>query len=590
MAADLSDFDAESIGRLPSSKLVVFILSTFGEGDPSDSTADLWEWLTKSTPTNLKNLRYVAFGLGNRNYKYYNRVVDVVTEALLNAGARALLPVGRADDSNGATEEDFMEWRDSLCQVLQQDLGYLRREIAYEPTICVTEDDSLTPIDLHLGDPTEVRPSYLKSPESSVVALPLVKAEELFAPSANRNCLHMEFDLSAFPEIKYMTGDHMAIYPSNPEEEVRRLLRVLGAEDRKAVPLLVSALDTATKLSVPSPTTLQALFQYYLEICAPVSRDTVISLCHFAPNAEAMNFLHCLGSSKDAYSDHILRHHITIARLLEQAGQGNGIWTALPISVLVETLPPLRPRHYSISSSSVVQARQVSITAIVDARQVHTDSSERILGLTTNYLLALKNTVNQEEGFRSQSTGLTYALQGPGNALKDGKIFAQIRRSKFKLPVIASRPIVMIAAGTGIAPFRGFLQERARLHSIGREVGKMILFFGCRRSKEDYLYEKELNEMESSFNGRLDIITAFSREQERKIYVQDRVEEHAETVVQMLRSDAVLYVCGAAAMAREVSKKIGDAMKRSSQWDDTQLKVWFTRAKRINRWQEDVWG
>ncbi|MCJ1433032.1 hypothetical protein MMC27_002391 [Xylographa pallens] len=592
LAADLSDFDADSIARIPSSKLVIFILSTFGEGDPSDNTADLWEWLTKSTSVNLTNLRYVAFGLGNRNYKYYNRVVDVVTEALSKAGARALLPPGRADDSIGGTEEDFMEWRDSLCQALQRDLGYEQKESAYEPTISVIEDDSLTPIDLHLGEPIQARHSRSKFSvlESSVSALPLVKAEELFASSSNRNCLHIEFDLSGFAEVKYKTGDHMAIYPSNPEEEVSRLLKVLGLEARKNMPLSISALDPATKFSAPSPTTLQALFQHYLEICAPVSRDTVNSLCQFAPTVEAKNFLHRLGNSKEAYSDHILRNHVTIGKLLEQAGQYNNIWESLPITFLVETIPPLRPRYYSISSSSVVQARQASITAIVDSKQIHADSPERILGLTSNYLLALKNAVKQEEKANSDPIGPTYTLEGPNSALEGGKVFAQIRRSKFKLPLIASHPIVMVAAGTGIAPFRAFLQERARLQSMGREVGQMMLFFGCQRSKEDYLYKKELEEINESFNGKLEIVTAFSREQQIKIYVQDRVEEHAEKVVGMLRADAILYICGAAAMAREVSKKVGEAMKRINKWDDSQLKAWCERAKRINRWQEDVWG
>ena len=534
----------------------------------------------------------MAFGLGNRNYKYYNRVVDIVTDALSKAGAIALLPVGRADDSWGGTEEDFMEWRDSLYNALQRDLGYKQKESVYEPAISVIEDDSLTPIDLHLGEPSEVRHSRSKAfvLESSVSALPLVKAEELFASSSKRNCLHMEFDLSGFPEVKYKTGDHMAIYPSNPEEEVSRLLKVLGLEDRKDIPLSISALDPATKFNAPSPTSLRALFQHYLEICAPVSRDTVSSLCQFAPTAEAKNFLHRLGSSKEAYSNHILRNHVTIGRLLGQAGQFNNIWKSLPVTFLVETIPPLRPRYYSISSSSVVQARQVSITAMINSKQIHADSTERILGLTSNYLLALKSAAKQEHKANPDPTGPTYALEGPNGVLEGGKVFVQIRRSKFKLPLVASHPIVMVAAGTGIAPFRAFLQERARLQSMGREVGRMMLFFGCRRSKEDYLYQKELDDIKSIFAGKLEIITAFSREQEKKMYVQDRVEEQAGKVVAMLQSDATLYICGAAAMAREVSKKVGEAMRRSNRWDDAQLKAWCERAKRISRWQEDVWG
>ena len=81
LVADLSDYDADTIAALPKSTLVIFVLSTFGEGDPSDNAAGLWDWLHKGQDAGLKlpGLRYAAFGLGNSNYKYYNRVVDQVT-------------------------------------------------------------------------------------------------------------------------------------------------------------------------------------------------------------------------------------------------------------------------------------------------------------------------------------------------------------------------------------------------------------------------------------------------------------------------------------------------------------------------------
>lgn len=146
----------------------------------------------------------------------------------------------------------------------------------------------------------------------------------------------------------------------------------------------------------------------------------------------------------------------------------------------------------------------------MDVKQLYPESPEHILGLTSNYLLAFKQAIHHEGGPQPHRHGLTYALDGPKNALQGGKVFAQIRKSKFKLPVMASHPIIMVAAGIGIAPFRGFLQERARLLSMGREVGRMLLFFGCRRSDEDFLYKEELGEMVRLFDGKLDIVTAYS--------------------------------------------------------------------------------
>ncbi|KAF2972657.1 hypothetical protein GQX73_g875 [Xylaria multiplex] len=162
IAVDLSDYDPETISQIPNTKLVIFILSTFGEGDPSDNTAGLWRWLHKNSPEiSLPGLQYAAFGLGNSNYKYYNRVVDVVVDSLEKAGATAFIPIGRADDANGGTEEDFLSWKTNLFSVFQEKLGCQEREIIYTPTVAVKEDSSLQPIDLHHGTPIE-RPSGSK--------------------------------------------------------------------------------------------------------------------------------------------------------------------------------------------------------------------------------------------------------------------------------------------------------------------------------------------------------------------------------------------------------------------------------------------
>ena len=132
LTADLSDYDPESIGWISDAKLAVFIIATYGEGDPSDNTACFWDWITKSSDIiSLPNLRYVAFGLGNRNYKHYNRVIDVVADRLDRAQAKSMLPVCRADDSKGGTQEDFMEWKEPMFTLFSNEFGYEEKEMAY---------------------------------------------------------------------------------------------------------------------------------------------------------------------------------------------------------------------------------------------------------------------------------------------------------------------------------------------------------------------------------------------------------------------------------------------------------------------------
>lgn len=605
LSADLSDFDSKTIALLPRSKIAIFILSTYGEGDPSDNAGPFWDWLTKLTDSGaLSSLRYAAFGLGNTQYRYYNRVVDVVDGALQKAGAERLLDVGRADDAAGATEEDFLAWKDDLFTVFVRGLGMRQHEVRYEPQLSVVQDDSLDLADLHLGEPP--RPADKGS--GDVRPVRVRGCRELFR-NTPRNCLHLDLDLTEHPQVTYKTGDHLAVWAMNPDEDVERLLAVLGLADRRGAPLLVQALDKSVRVPVPSPTSVEAVMRHYLEICAPVSRDAVKALAQFAPTEEARGFLAALGEDRASFAKFVADKHLNLGRLLEMAtkqqqqpGGGSTTWTSLPLSFLIETLPKMQPRYYSISSSSVISPRHPTITALVSSTPLATSASTSsstsssspasIPGLATNYLLGLSHSLSPEPAPAPHPAGLTYPLAGPGGALSGGRIYAHVRRSRFKLPAQPSHPLVMVAAGTGVAPFRAFLAERARMLQIGKEVGEMVLFFGCRRPDEDYIYREELEGFGRELGGRLRIVTAFSREEGApKTYVQDRVRELGADVVRLvLEGGASVYMCGRASMAREVGGVVGELVGKENGWGQEQIKEWTERMKRSRTWQEDVWG
>jgi NADPH-ferrihemoprotein reductase len=587
MTADLSDYDPDSVGMIPDSKLAIFILSTYGEGDPSDNTAEFWDWIHKTQNVSLSNLRYVAFGLGNSNYKFYNRVVDVVVEALDRFGADSLMPIGKANDAEGTTQEDFMSWKEDLFATFKQQLGFQEGEVKYMPTLSVQEDESLEPIDLHHGEPDNRRDSFKPSAQCSPVrAVDISSTRELFT-SSDRHCLHIELDLNSQPEFTYKTGDHLAVWPGNPDAEVDILVNALGLPpSRHEVPISITSLDPASKVKVPTPTTPIALFRYYLEICAPVNRDTLLGLAQFAPTPAAKDFLLQLGQDKTAYASFLSHTHLTLGRLLQLACP-DVAWTALPLSYLIETLTPIQPRYYSISSSSVLAPRKPSITVLVSSAPLPANPTQSIHGITSNYLLAL----SASRASSAHPHGLTYPLSGPNASLTGGKIHAHLRRSRFKLPLLGKCPLVMVAAGTGLAPFRAFIAERRQLSLLGKEIGEMALFFGCRAPTEDFIYKDELDEMQAALGGKLRVITAFSRVVgSQKVYVQDRIAEHAAEVIRLIDEGANVYICGRAGMAREVEKTVGEAMRAARGWSETELNEWSKAIKRKNKWQEDVWG
>ncbi|RYP91140.1 hypothetical protein DL770_002736 [Monosporascus sp. CRB-9-2] len=530
MAVDLSDYDPDTIALLPRTKIAIFILATYGEGDPSDNACSFCDWLTWIKENTLSSLRYAAFGLGNSDYQHYNRVVDRVTAGLERCGAESLTPVGKADASRGTTEEDFLSWKESLCDVFRERLGFAessggleaRRELAFK----VVEDDSLDLADLHTGHPVHVLDSGKSGSNSQIKPLKIKHSRELFT-SSSRNCLHIEFDLSNAPELTYKTGDHLAIWPINPDQEVDRLLNILGLSEKRAIPILISSLDRAIKAKIPSPTSIDALFRYYLEVGAPVSRDTVHGLASFAPSPATKEFLLSISRDRDTFADFLSQTHATMGRLLEIASKAAGEtskWQGLPLSYLVEVLPRTQPRYYSISSSSITSPRAPSITVLVANTELTGSKTPAVAipGLATNYLLSVSNSLCNT-GIAQNQGKLTYALSGPSETLAGGLVQAHVRRSKFKLPALSSCPLIMIAAGTGLAPFRAFIIERTRLRSIGKPVGKMLLIFGCRRPDEDYIYHEELEQAAQSLEGRLRIVSAFSRmDGTPKVYVQDR--------------------------------------------------------------------
>lgn len=588
LLADLSDYDAASITDIPVTKIAVFILSTYGEGDPPDNANELWSWVTTQKDVKLNDLRYAAFGLGNSNYNAFNRAIDIVTKSLDGFGARALLPVGKADDAKGSTVEDFLAWQDELFGMLKTTLGYREQNVGYQPTLSAVYNDSVNPADIHRGIPVDPRErKKARGGRLKVYALPLTEGRELFSGS-ERSCLHLEFDLSQHARLKYKTGDHLAVWPQNPVQEVNRLLHMLGLQSQRSVPVSIAITEPGIELKYPTPTTLDALFGYYMDICGPMSRDLLPSLIQFAPSESSEARLAQLSSDPAAWTEYLSDKHINLGRLLEDLSEDGQSWTSIPLSFLLEYIPPLKPRYFSISSSAVVQPRRVSITALVSHTPINGNIQNQIPGLATTYLARLKAQL-AAPGAASDTTS---AVQ----ILPPHHLHAHIQRSPFKLPANAAVPLILVASGTGIAPLRAFLAERSRLHRMDRPVGRCLLFYGARSAQNEWLYREEMEEVRRELGqGLFEIETAFSRDPAkdpvRKCYVQDRVRERfGDIATTLLNEGGYLYVCGSARMARGLGKIMDECFAEKMAWSKERYTEWAARMKRERKWQEDVWG
>lgn len=502
-----------------------------------------------------------------------------------------------------------MDWKEEVLTDIGTIVTLKERHIKYEPAIEVI-DICVDSEDVFLG---ELSKEELYSASEKVAynaknpyAAPIALSKTLSSVS-NRVCTHMEVDLSAVPAMRYQTGDHLAVWPVNPENEVKRLIQLLGWDDdlkKRSIVIEAKANAPTSKPNFPSPTTRESLLKYYLEIGALTSRDFLVMLSNFAPNKAAKKALLRLGQSKEAFRNEVAAQYRSVAKVMELI-EPNEKWSAVPFSLLVENFNRMQPRSYSISSSPLVQPRQPTITVVVNDRtsedQEVSKKESQFRGLATNFLLAHDRDFTarhqnlerlQAKRQPSDEGGPRYDLEGPRRKLAGGKIYVHIKRSSFKLPTNPTTPLVMVGAGTGVAPFRGFVQERAKLVELGKPVGKMVLFFGCRDDTSDFFYKDEWEHFKKVLEENFVMLPAFSRLQgHKKTYVQDALEQNKELVAGLVDGGAAFYVCGAATMAREVRARLVDVLAENSGKDKEAVDALIGgKMKKSGLYQEDVWG
>lgn len=514
MTADLEDYDFDNLNKFPEDHIAVFVMATYGEGEPTDNAVEFMEFVTgedsqwsdeqTSEDKPLSSMKFVTFGLGNNTYEHYNEIVRKLDKALQKLGATRISEAGEGDDGAGTMEEDFLAWKEPMWEALAKEFSLEERENSYEPTFEVKERPDLSPEDdtVYIGEPNKQHlEGSAKGPfgPANPYIAPITESKELFTVK-DRNCLHMEIDISG-SNLSYQTGDHIAVWPSNAGVNVDHVLKVLGLTDRRHTVISVKSLDATAKIPFPTPTTYDAALRYHMEISGPVSRQFVDTLAAFAPDEASKEEMKKLGSDKEYFQKQISSKYMSIAQVLESV-KPNTAWSNIPFSLIIESFNKMQPRYYSISSSSAVQPKKISITAVVESVPVP-GAKHIVKGVTTNYLLALKQ--KQHGDPNPDPHGLTYEISGPRNKYDGFHVPVHVRHSNFKLPSNPTKPIVMIGPGTGVAPFRGFVQERAAAAEKGEEVGKSLLFFGCRKSTEDFIY-RDLWKVSFPLNHQRDVL------------------------------------------------------------------------------------
>ncbi|KAK5233195.1 NADPH-cytochrome P450 reductase [Exophiala xenobiotica] len=605
MAADLAEYDHEHLSQVSPKTVIGFVVATFGEGDPCDNAVGLHETLQcfqkSANPQALSNLSYFAFGLGNSRYQYFNAFVDFVDSTLAKSGAHRLGDVGKADEAfRGDTT--WTTWKRTILSDLAQHFGreqtpdwrsnFSEEFHISEPEhghLLVAQESHVAELGAGKSSSQSVvcsKVSGVRLIPSQVGAVAASSDDSVDGDGQVRRYLHVEFDGRSLQLRQYQSGDHLAVWPINVEEEVKLLAENFGFNEKALDRLIeIEVPELQADNPIPTPTTRRSLLRYYLDISGPVSLELVQVLARYAPTEAGREYLDQIVRQFPSWVTGTSTSFFTIGKLMRQAvPDSSEHWPSGLFAALLGNLPKLRPRYFSIASSPLVDPDRIAITVSVLEKETG-DEAIKFHGLTTNYLLSLyQQQIVKGTTSETVRPGPTYDLNGPRGILTGGRVLVQLRQSPFRLPIDERRPILMIGAGSGVAPFRAFVQERVQRQKQGIPQGRMILVFGCRSPQEDFLYAEEWERYVDS--GIFQIHCAFSRHGPQKVYVQDKLWSERDMVRKLIMDEkASIYLCGSLNMAEGVKKTINEIVSGSSLSNGHLVKM-----KKERRLQEDVWA
>jgi len=508
---------------LKSETHVVMVAATHGEGDPPEGAAGFFEFLAGRKAPKLDGVKFSVLGLGDTSYVHFCEAAKVLDRRFEALGAERL---AERVDCDVDYEDAAEEWIESLAEKLAADAPAQAAEAA------VAAPSGLAAFSLApTAAPSTQAPVYTRKNPFEAEVLDSIRLNGRYS---DKQTQHIELSLEG-SGISFQPGDSLGVLASNDVALVDEIVETLGfAPD---APVSANGADKPVAEALCDDLELTMLTPGFLKAYAEASgADELADLT---------------GEGNEAGLHAFMKEH--------QVADVVARWPATGLDAVTFTgmLRKLQPRLYSIASSHAALPEEVHLTVGVTRT---TPKGRARAGVASTFLADRR---------------------APGEQIR---IYVS-ENDNFRMPSDPDQPLIMIGPGTGVAPFRAFMQEREETGA----GGKSWLFFGDRRFTEDFLYQTEWQRwLKDGVLSRMDV--AFSRDQAEKVYVQDRLREKAADVYSWISDGAAIYVCGDAdSMAPAVHEALAGILQEHGGYSAEDAEAHLKQMQRERRYKRDVY-
>lgn len=523
---DMGDYEME---KLKGEKNVFVIVSTWGEGEPPERATTFYDFVMGESAPMLKNVNFSVCALGDTSYADFCECGKRFDIRLAELGGKR---VAERVDCDVDFEESYKRWLDAALPAMVDACGLKEKlkTAAAAPTPAPVAAVATSGSPASPGAMPIVEGFSKKNPFPSTLKERIL----LNGTGSKKETIHLEYDLAG-SGLSYEPGDVLGVFPSNDAEVVEDFVRLAGFRGDEIREVEGQYLSLTEMLAGYDVTGLSKAF---MTKYAPLAKHKGLDRLLLDENKEKCTEWLWGRELRDLF----LEFPPT---------------DALSVDQLLKMLRRMPPRLYSIASSMKAHPDEVHLTVAVVRYQTHGRSR---LGVCSSYL---------------------------GERVEVGEttpVFLHHNKN-FKLPESGDTPIIMVGPGTGIAPFRAFVEDRV---ATGAK-GKSWLFFGDWTFNFDFLYQLEWqNYLKSGQLSRMDV--AFSRDTDQKVYVQHRMKEKGKDLYAWLEEGAHFYVCGdASRMAKDVHQTLIDVVAEHGGRSAEEAEAYVDQLKKDKRYQRDVY-